>query len=125
MAEIDKSIENPENETRLCFDCSGSGKVSVCGCPTNTRTCSYCSGTGQVLTFAARELRRNRTELRYTQTDMDALHASAGKLREVLDELLKSGVELDDVRMNYVVMQVDRGALDDARAVSAETGGAK
>ena len=38
------------------------------------------------------------------------------QLREALSEIVNgSGVEFDDERIGYVVMQVDRGALEDAR----------
>lgn len=40
-------------------------------------------------------------------------------LYEALKELLNYGVEFDDVRMSYVVAQVDRGAISDARAALA------
>ena len=48
---------------------------------------------------------------------MDAVyHYDAGKaLYEALTELLTFGVELDDERMSYVVAQIDRNALADAR----------
>lgn len=37
-------------------------------------------------------------------------------MAEALREVLKSGVEFDDKRMNYVVMQIDRDTLNQARA---------
>jgi hypothetical protein len=41
------------------------------------------------------------------------------ELIELLSEFLKCGVEFDDERMNYVVMQIDRQLLKDARAALA------
>jgi len=37
------------------------------------------------------------------------------EIAEALQEIVNSGVEFDDPRMRYVLMQVDRGALADAR----------
>lgn len=64
----------------------------------------------------------------YLHGDKDWQHAyeldtaspeyAATKLREALDDLLLSGVELDDERMHYVVMQIDRPTLAAAREAS-------
>lgn len=56
-------------------------------------------------------------------TSDDVADGLATKLNEraeliaALNEFLVSGVEFDDPRMGYVVMQIDRDAIKDARAL--------
>lgn len=47
------------------------------------------------------------------------LFAAAPALYEALKELLNYGVEFDDSRMTYVVAQVDRESIADAKAALA------
>jgi len=49
----------------------------------------------------------------------DAAEADARRLREAMTNLMCWGVEFDDERIGYVSVQVDRVAIDDAKAVLA------
>jgi hypothetical protein len=47
--------------------------------------------------------------------DERSVEWAAVRLREALDAMLESAAELDDARMHYVVLQVDRVVLSEAR----------
>ena len=51
--------------------------------------------------------------------EIERLEAERDALREAVQEFLNSGVELDDPRMGYVIMQVDKDAIKQARAALA------
>lgn len=47
------------------------------------------------------------------------LIAAAPQLFEALKEILNYGIEMDDSRLGYVCVQIDRDAIEDARAALA------
>ena len=55
----------------------------------------------------------------------DAAKAELRDLLEACRELIGSGVELDDARIGYVVVQIDRATLEFAREAIAKAEGRK
>jgi hypothetical protein len=69
-------------------------------------------------------VRRNSDTRASGHTDWKALYGEAQaeieRLRGALREMVESGVEFDDERLSYLVVQVDREVWESARAALAD-----
>jgi hypothetical protein len=56
---------------------------------------------------------------RWVLAEVERLEAENARLREALGGLLESGIEFDDERLRYIVVQVDREDWEQAREALA------
>jgi hypothetical protein len=92
-------------------------------CERSKNVDGWCHCTKRALAQAQEEIAASHTLIRIhdacresAEKECDALREEIARLKAVVEALMAWGVEFDDERLDYIVVQVDRSAIDAARA---------